>query len=617
MRKFLGILGASQDAASNMTGELELQLPQLAAEVSPAQIDPKKLESWLENLPKANLGEMSRQVYQALIGLNRAPIDRRQRQAAIDILEHQINYITSSLKKHYQDKPLPLSAKSRKIVQLVERLYAELAISYKRNIMDQLHGSKRIDNHVLAMNFIRVMHYLNNVLLNSYATYSRYPAGIWQELNSMYRYAIDNKFSDLEIDAPDNSHMTTITKEYARINLLVLACPYQLRQGEITIINNNMRPYVDKIKMEPLDRIKHNYPFIIDTNGDVPPTFAEFTVPRPSLRLLGMDTSALVVFMKSRLEEATQIGKKSSIDNLPRDLYMRLMMHWGASRKRSFPRSKNDSIVNAAIGLSAAHYFLNGEAGFHKQVTKSKQEGGSRPTRTGRDDERVAINAQFSSTDMAMVSDQDSDVWHNLYTILPEMHSPEKVVTFRSDHVDSESHQLHPLKIGDTSAGGFLLYCDRGCTVHAKIGDLILIDDSAESDSAQWTLASIRRLQYQDNLLEIGVEMLTPSAIPVAIQTAVDKEKKSSFLRALLLPEIRSLNQAPSLILPNLPYQSDQRIVVYINDNVSQIQLTDLIENTGNYCRYHFKNLSTDSSHARDSEVTLDAGEFQSLWTSI
>jgi hypothetical protein len=111
--------------------------------------------------------------------------------------------------------------------------------------------------------------------------------------------------------------------------------------------------------------------------------------------------------------------------------------------------------------------------------------------------------------------------------------------------------------------------------------------------------------------------MLTPSAIPVAIQTTVDKQQKSGFLRALLLPEIRSLNQAPSLILPNLPYQADQRIMVHINDSVSQVQLTDLIENTGNYCRYHFNNLSTDSSHARNDEATSDAGEFQSLWTSI
>ena len=90
-----------------------------------------------------------------------------------------------------------------------------------------------------------------------------------------------------------------------------------------------------------------------------------------------------------------------------------------------------------------------------------------------------------------------------------------------------------------------------------RVGDLLgLYND----DAGSWRVGLARWLKNPEMAkLEMGVEMLAPAARPVAVRPHTpDRQGKSEYAQALLLPAVEALRQPPSLIVVRGAYQSGQ-----------------------------------------------------------
>ena len=64
-------------------------------------IRPRKVEQWIDALPKANLGETARQVYKALIETNQLELTHQDRTRFLESVREVVQYITDSMRKHF------------------------------------------------------------------------------------------------------------------------------------------------------------------------------------------------------------------------------------------------------------------------------------------------------------------------------------------------------------------------------------------------------------------------------------------------------------------------------------------------------------------------------------
>ena len=214
---------------------MKLHIPEQQAPVKGAlQNHPRKLKKWLANLPHANMGEMTRQVYSAVRELNRQTMPAKYRIEDMELLRGTVRNIFDNLEKYFINRTLPLPEKSQKIVNLNQSLLQEMSFGYKIIISEAVNGSdKKIDSRSQNIAILRAIRYMSELLLRASEIYQPYPAGSWYDIHQMYSYAEQQGFHKKAI--PDNEYVNkkaTIEDYYKQIMLFALARPTALRQSD-------------------------------------------------------------------------------------------------------------------------------------------------------------------------------------------------------------------------------------------------------------------------------------------------------------------------------------------------------------------------------------------------
>ncbi|MCH1550529.1 MAG: GTPase, partial [Pseudomonadales bacterium] len=109
----------------------------------------------------------------------------------------------------------------------------------------------------------------------------------------------------------------------------------------------------------------------------------------------------------------------------------------------------------------------------------------------------------------------------------------------------------------NTSPSGYKFEFNGSLPIHANVGEIIGV---REENAARWSVAVIRWLRQLDAVISVGVELLSPRAIPVAVRAIQKKGGPTDYTRGLLLPKIDALKQPATLITPCLPFFERQKI---------------------------------------------------------
>ena len=597
-------------------------------------IRPRKVEQWIDALPKANLGETARQVYKALIETNQLELTHQDRTRFLESVREVVQYITDSMRKHFIGVTYPLPEKNQKIAAATREIYIAMTTGYKIAIEDTLSSNFLFqDKKQLTMLLHRAITYTGRTLLTSYQVYAPYPQKMWAELHKLYSYAESHKLNRAVI--ADYQHMyvnkSSVKAEYLRNLLLWLTSPYRLRQGEVTKVYNTLErwvQYCEIIKPTNPDDPQADGEFGINLGKDLPPCpIAQNSFHCPPANCRVLQTSKLAERIRHDIQQSEDVvtttltGIDMGRPDLSHDLLRRLLIAWGIETKRGFPRTTKQEDVQVAVGLSAIHQYLSHH---HQQEQRSHKDP-------------FAHRAEFESSIVKNLSDESPDVWNMVFpsgedvdltkivteelTLAGEQHPR----SFSPPLFSPEGQQKQPdvglasWLIVNESASGYCLEYAEGNGTKAQVGELIGIRRQINKQSWKWGIGVIRWMKFNNqNEMQLGIEMLNPDAAAIGLRTAASNGKDLSYQRTLLLPEIPAINQPTTLITGPVPWRVGNKLMLHILGKDVNVELSRLVQNTGLFAQFQFEFLDSDKPKQHNElDERQDEQDFGHIWSSI
>ena len=150
---------------------------------------PRDLKRWIAGLPKANIGETARQLYQGLGELNQLLTPSDNRLQLLELLRPEVYFVCQHLERHFLHQAIMLDDRSRKIGNLCQALQSHLAIGYKQIVLRITPKYHKDRAALVSQALQRATHALKGQLLRATQLYSPPPEHLWFELHQLYRCA--------------------------------------------------------------------------------------------------------------------------------------------------------------------------------------------------------------------------------------------------------------------------------------------------------------------------------------------------------------------------------------------------------------------------------------------
>jgi len=611
---------------------MRLNLPEQnapGADSSPS--NPRKLKKVLSTLPNANMGELTRQVFQILRDQNRQTMPNKHRLENLELLREQARNIFNNLKKYFINRTLPLPEKSQKIVNLNQSILKELITGYEIIAYESANNIDiKIDDKTLSIAICRAIKYLSEMFLRSSEIYAHCPKNLWFDLHQLY--AFSEKRNLTQVPVPDSENKTTETSIencYKQILLFSLARPISLRQSDSERIFKNLYEWSQyaSIQHEASEQ-QVDHVFCIRKNEDTPPDYLHKSDLDNANPILILNADKLVDYIKDLITQQDKQKPQLAIgDTIPIETLTILSHIWSENIKRRFARASRQDHINVAIGLKQAAKSirdslkrpekLDTTSGFVRTSSSIKQDP---------DFTLQSISSDANKRDQGYmthteISDIENDSWDMVAKgrVLTEAYHDEKKRVTESQLNKNKARTHSYWEIVNISAGGYCLRWNSDETSKAQIGELIALQEFDSKDSFEWRIGVIRWMQFtHKHGLEIGVQVISPKVIAATAQR-FNRPDETPF-DCLMLPGIKALKQASSALLPAHAFKTDDKLVVRILNNKLSITLGATKEHTGSFTQFTYKNSEEDQrikKKAKKEQATRNKDDFDELWSSL
>jgi hypothetical protein len=564
-------------------------------------LDLKKIQSWISALPMANIGETSRQVFKTIVELNRLEIPNLNRIKAVEMFRQPITYISSNLKKHYFDQPFPLSARNQKVAVLCREFHSELANSYKHIITNIINeDQEEAEQRLLIIAIHQALYYLYLTLHYSAIVYNPYPRNAWREIHQLYSYAARKQIAGVPVKESGEADgvTSTIADLYKRSLLLAMVPPYKLRQREIEYLFHRIPELTSYLQLaRPTDQGNKGMQFIVPTDSDEPPMHSSLnTAPLTELSRV-VDTGNLVRHLQNELNDIVSIEESSStIEQVSRPVLEKMILAFGTTPQRKFVRTSLNFELDIAVGLPAIHTLMM------EHLAGQEEEEGP--------EFKEEITLTITPLDQAFedtgfISDDTEDIWMGGETTAT---SPWTL------GAEEKQYETFHCRTFNESAGGYCIDLSGRDAPRIRIGELVGIQSASNK-----ALFSIGVTRWMKNLpiagLEFGIEVIALHASPATVSHTNKTGSVASNQNALILPEQKVSNQPISIVVPSLPYRSNDILLLEGAEGKKHIKLTKMLETTGSFTRFEFvyQELSRTEKEETTKAVEEDK-DFDKIW---
>lgn len=602
------------------TAKIGFQLPERKKPGKEAfNTKPRKVETWVEALPRGNVGETARQVYNALRETNRLRLGWQDRQRLLEQFREPVGYVTGSLRNRFIGLSFPLPQRIQRIATLLTTLYTEMALGYMIASEEMMGRSFLFrDKRALTMMLHRAMRYLSQALLTSYQVYSPNPPETWRELHRIYRFAEAKRLHHHEVrdDEQQLAPRTSIATVYKQILLLALATPYRLRQGEVPAVYTALEKWAQSAvldKFTPQSEEGETPLFVVHLDSDeepVPMAFNRHACDDGLCRQI--DAHRLTAMIHEELA-AMEAGNASALGQklegkLSPDLMRRIAMTWGVPPKRSFDRSHKDEALEVVIGLSMLHRAVNMVAALRSERAAALH--------TQEEESLFNSRPHFTSRDVAAQSASNKrDVW-KLFQPSMEYSQPKPKEESKEK---APELTIHHWQMRDESPSGYRLARNGEDISGLKVGELIGVRPGGDAKGF-WKVGIIRWIRHTgEDELEMGIQVIAPKARAAAAQLHKDDGRLSDYHRILILPPTPQSHEAESLLVPIMVFNPGDQVQVTFEGQSFLLQLSNPLENTGAFTQFLFRRLEVPKPPAPQAEGTHPEGEpdFSSLWSEL
>lgn len=574
---------------------------------------PRDLKRWIDGLPKANIGETARQLYQSLVELNQFLTSSENRLQLLELLRPEVHFVCHHLERHFLNQAIVLDERPRKVANLCQALQNHLAIGYKLIITRIVSRTGRERDQLLAVALQRASHSLCSPLIRASQLYCPVPEGLWLELHQLYQIACEQRLQRQAIRDPLARHTQGMSTEQTYVAALLLGCARtnQMRQNGIARLAEALEPWSALVKLQAGDLPSSL--FVLSPKVDGPPRYKSLFQSNELHNLLGIDPQPLVDALKEYLELPEEERAKSRL-KVPEGLSLDLLQHvaaaWGDIAERTFQRTPGQGNLTLCIGMSALHFFLSGERSFAEVLKRPVELGAAvfKPSTGAPDVWSNAFDAQRTSLDEIHFE----EIQYTKVTVGEQQNEAEN---------SGESYPTYPLVIVNHSPGGYCLSWSKDVPSQLQAGELLGVQDSP---SQGWSVAIVRWIrQVRGGGTQMGIELIAPHAQPCGLQLLRKAEQNSQYLRALLLPEISAISRPASLITPRLPFQEGSKVLINDHGEEHRAVLTRRQVSTGSFNQFEYRRVGDEDGAAgkpvTPSQSQKPAGEedFDSLWKSL
>ena len=590
----------------NATTSLNLRVPEQTLDsLSFADSHEKGIGQWIANLPKANIGETARQLYQGLMEVNQLRIAPDKRLAMLELIRPEVHYVCTALSRYYLGQSIVLEDRPRKVANLSQSLQNHLATGYKIVVSQEGSMKNRDRSEDLSLAIQRAMRALSGPLLRAYQLYCPVADGIWLEIHQLFQLALKRKLHQQSISDSESlgGKSLTIEQTYLAIMLLGTARPNQMRQSSMARLFSVLEEWSRMAAL--VEPESASALFIINPQMDCPPRYRSLVREEDLTGSLGLDTHRLVEAIKQYLLDGE--GNNSRL-HIPDGLGLELLQHvsesWGDLAERTFNRMPGRGELRITIGMSATHFhiaetsfsrFINAEDNnpFSDAAQRSRQDGWGSAF-----DGDQSVDWAGSSVEQINYAAEDGD----------------------DDEENAENYPVHNLRIVNHSPGGFCLTWPREVPRQLQAGELLGVQEERDQG---WSLAVVRWIrQVRGGGTQMGIELVAPHCTPCAAKLLRKTDHPSRYLRALLVPEVTAIDRPATLLTPRLPFQVNNKVMLLLGGQEQRAQLVDRITATGSFNQFEYHLLENDTPKAKKETNTTGLSiasedDFDSLWKSL
>ena len=571
---------------------------------------PQRVEQWLAELPRANVGETTRQLYRALNETNGLQLPAGQRFRVLELMRPVVHEMVQAMQKHFLGMHFPLPEKNRRIAALSRALLNQMAIGYRIVVNDEARRPRLLrDGRALHVAAHRAMNYLSQTLRQSYLVYAPTPRGAWHELHQLHFQCRELQLERGRHPAlPGEFSAETVSGLYRQTLLLALVCPYRLRQEEMRWIEARLAGCSEAARLlDPGSPGAEQALFVVLPESDDPPGYLalkKHLIDGGEYLLLDTSEMAAAFEQQDAGDDAVPPPRTTTVQ--------RALLAWGVMPKRRFSRRGLEAEAEVAMGLTATHHFLvhGGEAGCLADTGPARfeaSEPSSTETRDQPDVWELAGTPRWHADDEVRMVD------------LPETFEihPERILGNDGEQPSREKPEtpapLERWKMSDISAGGLRLLWENDHSSRAEVGELVgMVEQKANEQRPTLSIGVIRWMKCGESAgLELGVEMIAPGAAPIGARPA---GSDSAYLPGLLLPELPAVHQPSTLVLTTLPFRLGDEVEICTGSGKNRVRLTHLLENTGGFAQYEFEPCQQEGE---GDETLPDESAFEDLWKSL
>lgn len=594
--------------------DYDFDLPQaVVARLSFCATTVPGLSQWAQQLPLADTGKTTEQLYLALNELCQLKAPAQLRFELMQVLTPAIRIATAGLNKHTLNHPVILPARVQKIAELSFVFQQRIALVYLSIIAETTQGKlSRLfpkKRTLLCQAIAKALAVYNQIFANSFALYRPVPEGCWHQSHTLYQIYLD-KIAEAQT-------CSDIEQHYSEALLWGSLRANQLRQQDILQLQNFLPQWASllTISQTPLSQ-----GFVVIEGLDAPPM-------QPSL-VPANQTIAIYFDNADVVKELISLQKQPKC-LLSENLLQHLLLAFGSYSERTFMRIEAENSLILSVGLSNSHHHISGEKDFAALVFG-----------TDSDVEQYILSADFEKRrKQQQQPSKNHDSWseHNVKQEKSALESTTKVALELIDyhirdapssaslqHKQSNTrYQSYQTQTVNMSANGYCLKWNKTPSTNVTSGEIVAIKSD---QNAPWHLGAIRwveKLPDEQQALQLGVELLSPNAEAYAAYiTNHQGHALSDFIRVLKLPAMKDINSS-TLITPAVNFAAGQKIALVKDGQEQLLSLEELVHSTGNYRQFSYKVLeplakSVSSVSINASKINAsDNTDFDDVWKTL
>ncbi|MCH5531032.1 molecular chaperone [Pseudomonas syringae pv. syringae] len=572
-----------------------------------SEANPRDLKRWISRLPKANLGEMARQLYQGLTELNQLITPSENRLQLLELLRPEVYFVCKHLERHFLNQAIVLDERPRKVANLCQALQNHLATGYKQIIQQVAPRYTRDQAGLFSTALQRAVHGLNGPLIRANQLYCPVQDGLWLELHQIYQIARQYQLHNTPVEEPLAHHSKVLSVEQTYVIALLMGCSRcnQMRQLNIGKLADALEAWSALVKLQ--SPATQSSLFALDPTADKPPLYRTLFSDEQSPRLLGINTLALAEAINQYLALPDDQRTPSPLlipTGINTDLLQHLAVAWGDVAERTFQRTPGQGTLRLCIGMSALHFYVAGQKSFSELLQLNS----------------ATSAASFS---LKMANDDADDPWASAFdtqrgktssVLLPyeEIEYPKN--DGDSDSLSNNQHTFSTfdLNIVNHSPGGYCLAWQKDVPQQLQAGELVGIQDDAGQG---WSVAIVRWIrQVRSGGTQMGIELIAPFAQPCGMQL-IREQQNSQYLRTLMLPEVRAMEKPPTVLAPRLPFQEGSMVMINVNGEERRASLSNRQVSSASYNQFEYQ--MYDAPKAAETEKAMPDQEFDSLWGTL